>query len=94
MPASYDGNDIGFFATIEEKERSREGWAELGSDAEYLSKVMKDRHCTDDSEWPEVVREVCRLMPPESLTVWPYVFYSFPALLLLPLFLPFSQSVI
>jgi 2-polyprenyl-6-methoxyphenol hydroxylase-like FAD-dependent oxidoreductase len=71
MPASYDGNDIGFFATIEEEERSRDTWAELGSDKEHLSRVLKERHCGDGNSWPEVVRQVCLEVPPASLTVWP-----------------------
>jgi 2-polyprenyl-6-methoxyphenol hydroxylase-like FAD-dependent oxidoreductase len=76
MPATNDGSEIGFFATIEEEERSRDTWAELGSDKEYLSKVLKERHSADNTSWPEVVRQVCLEMPSESLTVWPYVVLS------------------
>lgn len=77
MPATKDGSEIGFFATIQEEERSRDAWTELGSDKEYLSKVLKERHSADNTSWPEVVRQVCLEMPSESLTVWPYVLPSF-----------------
>lgn len=32
MPASFDGKEVGYFATIEAEDRGREGWAKLEGD--------------------------------------------------------------
>ena len=79
MPCSYDGNNIGFFATVEEKERSRDEWAKLDADKEQLSQILRERHnCAQDqnkdhesSGWPEIVRDICRDAAPSSLLTWP-----------------------
>lgn len=70
MPVNYDASLVGFFATIEEQERSREEWSQKGADHEYLYKTLNDRHSKLEN-WPEVVIKVCRQAPMDSLTSWP-----------------------
>lgn len=70
MPTNPDGSLVGFFATIEEKDRPREEWTALGADRDYLHKILNDRHSKLE-EWPEVVVDVCQKAPLSSLMSWP-----------------------
>jgi 2-polyprenyl-6-methoxyphenol hydroxylase-like FAD-dependent oxidoreductase len=78
MPASFDGTEIGYFATIEEKDRGREGWAKLENDKSELFQVLEDRFLEPKFKWPPLVKELCEKTPKDSLTSWP--FFSVPHL--------------
>ena len=69
MPCNYDGSQVGFGATVEEKERSREEWNAFGADREELSKILKDRH--RGANWPAVVNRACEKAEPSTLAIWP-----------------------
>ena len=76
MPSSFDGEEIGYFATIEVEDCSRQGWASLYQDKEALRKMLADRFLFSGSKWPRLVQELCQKTPVETLTSWPLV--SFP----------------
>lgn len=78
MPTTADGQSLSCFATVEMEPRSREGWAAMGEDKEGLKRVLVDGHCGPDTEWPEIVKKVCREGKAETLTVWPH--FHAPAL--------------
>lgn len=70
IPGNPSGSLVGFFATIEAPEKSREEWAKADEDKQYLHKSLNERH-NDPDTWPEMVIEVCKKAPLESLTSWP-----------------------
>lgn len=76
MPASFNGNEIGYFATIEEQDKGREGWAHLENDKAALHKILDDRFLPEEYAWPELVKELCQKTPEDTLTSWP--FFSVP----------------
>ncbi len=69
MPCNHDGSQVGFFATVEERERSREEWNAIAADREQLSKILKERHL--GTQWPEVVNRACEGADSSSLAIWP-----------------------
>ena len=71
MPASYTGDEVGYFATIEAADRSREDWDALGRNKQELSQMLGGRFLGEDSKWPELVQAIVRKTPPETLTNWP-----------------------
>lgn len=72
MPVTADAQTISCFATVESEPHTRDEWAKIGQDKEYLKKRLVDRHCGPNSEWPEVVQTACRDSKTESLTIWPF----------------------
>lgn len=78
MPASFDGKEVGYFATIEAEDRGREGWAKLEEAKDELKKMLDDRFLDTKSSWPPLVKELCQNAPPSTLTSWP--FFSVPHL--------------
>ena len=78
MPANFGGEEVGYFATIEAADRGREGWATLEGNKEEMKKMLSERFLEEKSSWPELVRELCRKTPAETLTSWP--FFSVPHL--------------
>ena len=73
MPSSFSGDEIGYFATLEEEDRGREGWDALGRDTQQLKKMLEDRFVGEQSKWPEYVQALTKGTPLDSLTSWPYV---------------------
>ena len=71
MPASYSGDEVGYFATIEIDDRSRADWDALGHDKDALKQMLADRFLGESSKWPEYVKALCEKTPPETLTSWP-----------------------
>lgn len=59
MPASFDGREVGYFATIEAADRGREGWARLEGDKDELKKMLNDQFLDSTSSWPPFVQELC-----------------------------------
>lgn len=78
MPSSFDGNEVGYFATIEEKDKGREGWTHLENDKAELHKMLDDRFLPEKYAWPGLVKELCQKTPEGTLTSWP--FFSVPHL--------------
>ncbi|KAF2105103.1 salicylate hydroxylase [Rhizodiscina lignyota] len=76
MPSSFDGKEIGYFATIEQQDRGRDGWAKLETDKDEMAQLLADRFTYNGSTWPEMVRALCEKTPKDTLTSWP--FYSVP----------------
>ena len=72
MPASFSGNEVGYFATIESTDRGREGWHALETDKDELDSMLKQRFLAPDSKWPKMVTALCERTPPETLTSWPF----------------------
>lgn len=77
-PASFNAEEVGYFATIEAQDRGREGWAKLESDKGELQKMLTDRFLSAKSSWPGLVKELCEKTPASTLTSWP--FFSVPHL--------------
>ena len=72
MPASFDGRELGYFTTLEAKDRGREGWAEFGENGEVMKDLLADKFLKDaDSQWPELVRQLCEKTPAKALKCWP-----------------------
>ncbi len=69
MPASYDGRELGFFATVEYPEQSVEGWSELEKNKEMLRSILHD--LTDEGVWPSLVKELIATVAPDTLDIWP-----------------------
>ena len=88
MPCNPTGSSVGFFATIEETDRSRQDWNKMITDHEYLHEAFVERH-HDPASWPPVVLEVCKSTPKDTLNGWPY--YTVPKL---PSFLSDSRRVV
>lgn len=80
MPASFDGNDIGYFATLEQKEdRSREEWMALEEDKTELARLLHSRFVDKESaQWNPLVAQLVEKTPKEEITNWPW--YSVPHL--------------
>lgn len=76
MPSSFDGNEIGYFATIQEQDKGRDDWADLENDKSTLHKLLDDRFLPETYGWPDLVKELCKRTPEDTLTSWP--FYSVP----------------
>jgi len=76
MPTVADGSSVAAFATVEVEPRSREEWAKLAADKEEQARMLQERHCGADSEWPQIVQQACKSMSEpklrESLTIWPF----------------------
>lgn len=71
MPASFSGDEIGYFATIEATDRGREGWTALENNKEELESMLKKPILKPGSNWPQLVKALCERTPPETLTSWP-----------------------
>jgi 2-polyprenyl-6-methoxyphenol hydroxylase-like FAD-dependent oxidoreductase len=72
MPSSFDGKEIGYFATIEADDRGREGWTKLAEDGNEMRSMLEDRFLRNpEHKWPELVRRLCEKTPTETLTTWP-----------------------
>jgi 2-polyprenyl-6-methoxyphenol hydroxylase-like FAD-dependent oxidoreductase len=71
MPASPDGREIGYFATIEAKDRGKEGWQQLESEKDELKSMLSDRFLANNLHWPLLVRELCGKTALDTLTSWP-----------------------
>lgn len=71
MPASHDGHELGYFATIEAKDRGREGWQQLENKKEELKSMLNDRFLPENLGWPPLVKELCEKAAPDTLTSWP-----------------------
>jgi 2-polyprenyl-6-methoxyphenol hydroxylase-like FAD-dependent oxidoreductase len=71
MPSSFLGDEIGYFATLEAKDRSREEWEALEQDKQELKKRMEARFVHEESSWPEYVKALNKKTPFESFTCWP-----------------------
>ena len=71
MPCTYSGDEIGYFATIEAKDRSREEWEAFGHDNQELKRMLNDRFVGEQSKWPEFVQALNKKTPAETLTCWP-----------------------
>jgi 2-polyprenyl-6-methoxyphenol hydroxylase-like FAD-dependent oxidoreductase len=71
MPSSFLGDEIGYFATLEAKDRSREEWDALDQDKQQLKKTMEARFVHGQSSWPEYVQALNKKTPAESFTSWP-----------------------
>jgi 2-polyprenyl-6-methoxyphenol hydroxylase-like FAD-dependent oxidoreductase len=78
MPASFGGEAIGYFATIEAEHRGREGWAKLETDKDELKEMLSSRFQDANYSWPELVKELCEKTPASTLTSW--YFFSVPHL--------------
>ncbi|KAF4956886.1 hypothetical protein FGADI_3489 [Fusarium gaditjirri] len=78
MPCSFDGQVVGYFATLEMKDRSRDEWYQLYQNKTELHQLLADRFTSPDSPWPAVVQELCQKTPNDALTSWP--FFSVPEL--------------
>ncbi|EWG44915.1 hypothetical protein FVEG_05878 [Fusarium verticillioides 7600] len=78
MPSSFDGKEIGHFATIEAQDRSQDEWSRLSRNKDELHKWLTDRFNTSDLHWPALVQELCEKTPIDGLTSWP--FFSVPEL--------------
>ena len=71
MPASHDGSELGYFATIEAKDRGREGWQLLENHKEELKSMLDDRFVPANLGWPSLVKELCDETPTDTLSSWP-----------------------
>ena len=71
MPASYSGDEVGYFATIEADDRSRAEWDSLGHNKQQLFKMLEERYLETGSQWPEFVKSLCEKTPFDTLTCWP-----------------------
>lgn len=71
MPASYSGDEVGYFATIEANDRSQEEWDKLGHDKNALQKMMMTRYVGSNSKWPPYVQALIEKTSAGSLTSWP-----------------------
>lgn len=79
MPASFNGNDIGYFATMEAEDRDRHGWAELEKNKDEQKKMLMDRFVDGKStHWNALVQELVKRSALEDLSSWP--FFSVPHL--------------
>ncbi|KAF4345868.1 salicylate hydroxylase [Fusarium beomiforme] len=78
MPSSFDGKEVGYFATLETKDRSREDWSKLDQNKSELHQMLAERFSTHNSHWPDIVRELGNKTPEDTLTSWP--FFSVPTL--------------
>nr|OQO02067.1 hypothetical protein B0A51_18637 [Rachicladosporium sp. CCFEE 5018] len=77
MPSSYDGTEVGYFASIELEDRSREEWSTLGQDKQGLRKILADRFLPPH-RYPELVQALVEKTPLHTLSLWP--FFSAPTL--------------
>ena len=71
MPCTYSGDEVGYFATIEAKDRSREEWEAFGHDKQELKRMLNERFVSEQSKWPEFVQALNKKTPAETLTCWP-----------------------
>jgi 2-polyprenyl-6-methoxyphenol hydroxylase-like FAD-dependent oxidoreductase len=69
MPASYDGEEIGFFATVEYPDQSIQEWTQLEKNKEKLRGVLDD--LTEEGIWPSSVKKLIAAVSPETLEIWP-----------------------
>lgn len=69
IPSSYDGTDIGYFATVTAPDRSREEWDAFGNDKTQLHKMLEDAFAKPGI--PEYIQVLTRKTPKETLTNWP-----------------------
>ena len=56
MPSSFDGEEIGYFATIEAEDRGREGWNQLDKNGNEMKSMLEERFLPDNLRWPALVR--------------------------------------
>ncbi|KAF4944281.1 hypothetical protein FSARC_14714 [Fusarium sarcochroum] len=68
MPSSFDGKEIGYFATIEAESRTQEEWSQLFQNKTELHQWLTDRFTSSDSRWPALVQELCEKTPNDILT--------------------------
>lgn len=71
IPSNYSGDELGYFATIEAKDRSRQEWDALGHSTSELNKMLTDRFLMEGSTWPAFVQALINKTPRETLTCWP-----------------------
>lgn len=71
MPTTYDGETVGYFASVEVPDRSREEWTALGQNQEALYHLLETSFLSRDSHCPEYAREVIRNSAKSHLDLWP-----------------------
>jgi 2-polyprenyl-6-methoxyphenol hydroxylase-like FAD-dependent oxidoreductase len=70
MPASFSGDEIGYFATLQVEDHDRKGWEDLMEDKKKLLNILHQSFVSPGG-WPEFVTALCTETPPETLTSWP-----------------------
>ncbi|KAK9235883.1 hypothetical protein V1525DRAFT_434239 [Lipomyces kononenkoae] len=78
MPASFGGNELGYFATLEAKDRGRTGWQMLEKNQAELKEMLHERFLPEKNGFPVLVKELVEKTASETLTSWP--FFSVPHL--------------
>ena len=69
MPTDFAGQQIGYFASTEQADRSREEWAKLSEDKEQLLSIFKSNY--QQEAWPELVRDTINKAASSTLYSWP-----------------------
>ncbi|KAK9342799.1 hypothetical protein V1522DRAFT_432218 [Lipomyces starkeyi] len=72
MPASFDGKELGYFATLEAEDRGREGWQKLETNQEELKEMLNERFLPEKNGFPVLVKELVEKTATETLTSWPF----------------------
>ena len=68
FPSSFDGKEIGYFATVQVEDRGRVGWDALSKNTPELKQMLEERFT--DSCFPDLVRELVEKTATDTLTAW------------------------
>ena len=69
MPTDLAGQQVGYFASTELVDRSREEWTKLSEDKEQLLSILKSKY--QQESWPELVRDAINNTASSTLDSWP-----------------------
>jgi 2-polyprenyl-6-methoxyphenol hydroxylase-like FAD-dependent oxidoreductase len=69
MPASFDGEEVGFFSTLEYPCRSRAEWDELANRRDKIRDIFTERFTIPP--WPDLIKGICKEINPATLDSWP-----------------------
>lgn len=71
MPVSYSGDEIGWFTTLEEDDRGREGWTKLEANKDEMAEMLASRFVAKGTHSLMLVRALCERTVKSSLSHWP-----------------------
>lgn len=71
MPASFDGQNIGFFTTFNSKDIGHKAFTELSENKVELQNMLAERFLKGNHQWPELVKQMCEKSPSSELWLWP-----------------------
>ncbi|OAG37335.1 hypothetical protein AYO21_08412 [Fonsecaea monophora] len=69
LPSSYNGHEVGYFATLDVPDRGEE-WDRLETDKEQIGQIFEE--VVQDASWPTIVKDLLKATALPDFRSWPF----------------------